>query len=144
MTNLKKKKKNLTPRIPNSCCSSQKASHLDISGTNRGIIDPLVSNNRKKFWIRKLKIFCQKWSVMVQNGPKWWKIIKIVKMVNNGQKRQQMVKIAKKIVKMVQNGPNGQEWSKMVKNSGPDLKQARPTGLSARRTKLGPRGPLDF
>ena len=44
---------------------------------------------------------------------------------------------------MVQNGP---EWSKlkMVKNGGPDLKRARPTGLSTRRT--GPparsRGPL--
>ena len=49
---------------------------------------------------------------------------------------------------MVQNGPNGRKWSKwskMVKNGGPDLKQAQRTGLSvwrAQRTKSrGPKGP---
>ena len=83
MTNLKKKKKNLTPRIPNSCCSSQKASHLDISGTNRGIIDPLVSKRQEKILNKKIKKELSKmvkigqngqngpkWSQMIQNGPK--------------------------------------------------------------------------
>ena len=39
---------------------------------------------------------------------------------------------------------NGQNWSEMVKNGGPDLKQARRTGLSARRARRtksrGPKG----
>ena len=46
---------NLTPRIPNSCCSptaaarpSQKASHGVITGTKRGIIDLLVSKRQEK------------------------------------------------------------------------------------------------
>ena len=34
---------------------SQKASSGDVSGTKRGIIDPLVSKRPEKFWIRKLK-----------------------------------------------------------------------------------------
>ena len=34
---------------------SQKASHGDISGTECGIIDPLVSKRPEKFWIRKFK-----------------------------------------------------------------------------------------
>ena len=44
-----------TPRVPNSCSSSssvrpsQKASSGDISGTERGIIYPLVSKRPKKF-----------------------------------------------------------------------------------------------
>ena len=39
-----------TNRIPNSCtaAASQKASHGDISGTKRGIIDPLVSKLQEK------------------------------------------------------------------------------------------------
>ena len=63
----------LTPRIPNSCafcsCSSQKASHGDISGTKRGIID------QKQFCIRKFKknLYGENGSKrcqMVPNGPK--------------------------------------------------------------------------
>ena len=58
---------------------------------------------------------------MVQNGPKW-----------------------SKMVQMVENGPNGQKWSKMVKNGRPDLKRAQHTGLSARRAQRtksrGPKG----
>ena len=52
------------------------------------------------------------------------------------------------MVQMVENGPNGRKWSKwskMVKNGGPDLKQAQRTGLSARRAQRtksrGPKGP---
>ena len=51
------------------------------------------------------------------------------------------------MVQMVENGPNGRKWSKwlkMVKNGGPDLKQAQRTGLSARRARRtksrGPKG----
>ena len=57
---------NLTPRIRKSCCSpataslSQKASHGNILGTKRGIIDPLVSKRPKKFWIKNKKRG-QKW-----------------------------------------------------------------------------------
>ena len=39
-------------RIPNSSsCTSQKASHPDISETKSGIIDPLVSKRPEKFRI---------------------------------------------------------------------------------------------
>ena len=58
---------------------------------------------------------------MVENGPKWSKWSKIVKMVNkNGGKIHSQ---------------NGLKMLEMVKNGGPDLKQARPTGLSARRAR---------
>ena len=57
---------------------------------------------------------------MVQDGPKWSKIVKNGK---NGPKWSKMVKIGLKWSKMV----------KMVKNGGPDLKRARRTGLSTRR-----------
>ena len=77
-------------RMPNSsyyCSSSQKPSHGDISGTKRGIIDPLVSKRPKKFWIKKRK----NRSKMVKNCRKWSKLVKMVKMVQNGPKWSQMV-----------------------------------------------------
>ena len=54
---------NPTTRIPNSssaaaaaAAASQKPSHVDISGTKSGIIDPLVSKRPgKKFWKKKNK-----------------------------------------------------------------------------------------
>ena len=93
---------------------------------------------------------------MVLNGPKWFKMYKMVKNGQNYQKWSKwpkMVKIAKngqnglKWSKMVLNGPKWSKWSKMVqmvKNGGPDLKRARRTGLSARRVRRtksrGPKG----
>ena len=49
---------NPTTRIPNSsccCCSSQKAPHPDISETESGIIDPLVSKRPEKIQQQKVK-----------------------------------------------------------------------------------------
>ena len=48
-----------TIRMPNSsyCCLSQKRSHGDISGTKRGIIDPLVSKRPEKILNKKLQDF---------------------------------------------------------------------------------------
>ena len=47
-----------TTRIPNSsfccCCTSQKPSHGDISGTESGIIDPLVSKRPEKSLLIKI------------------------------------------------------------------------------------------
>ena len=84
----------LTPRIPNSCCSSQKASHGNISGTKGGIIDPLVSKRPENF-LNKKKEKCQKWSKMVQNSQNGQNCLKWSKTVQNGGKWSNMVKIAK-------------------------------------------------
>ena len=66
--------------------TSQKASSGDISGTKRGIIDPLVSKRPKKFLIRKFEE-----EKNVKNGRKWSEMVKMVKMVQNGSKWFQMV-----------------------------------------------------
>ena len=58
---------------------SQKASSGNISGTKRGIIDPLVSKRPEK--ILNKKIQKKKMSKMVKNGQKWSKMVKMVKMV---------------------------------------------------------------
>ena len=62
---------------------------------------------------------------MVQNGPKWWKMIKMVKNDQNRQKWSKSPKMVKKWSKMAKNGQNrpksskmvqnGQKWSKIVK-----------------------------
>ena len=78
--------------------TSQKASSGDISGTKRGIKDPLVSKRPEKIKIRKLK---KKTSKMVKNGEKW---PKWSKMVQDGEKLSKWSKIVK----------NGQNWYKMV------------------------------
>ena len=84
---------------------------------------------------------------MVKNGqkwPKWPKIDKNVKMVQNDPKWSKIIQNGLKWSKMVKNGKNGLKWSKMVPNGGPDLKRARHTGLSARRAgrtkSRGPKG----
>ena len=41
--------------IPTPATTSQKVSSGDISGTKRGIIDPLASKRPEKFWIIKFK-----------------------------------------------------------------------------------------
>ena len=67
-----------------------------------------------------------------QNGLKSSKMIKIAKNCQNGLKSS----------RMVQNGKKWSKWSKILKNGALDLKQARRTGLSARKAwRTKSRGP---
>ena len=90
---------NQLPRISCSCCScccycpSQKASHGNISGTKRGIIDPHKWS--KCSYMVKMFIYGQ-------NVPKW---SKWTKMVKNGQKSQ-----ISSILQQQQKGQNCQKW----------------------------------
>ena len=65
-----------TPRIPNSSSYcyyyslSQKPSHGDISGTKRGIIDPLVSKRPEKILNKKIQKEKKKRRKNVRNGQK--------------------------------------------------------------------------
>ena len=59
---------------------SQKASSGDISGTKRGIIDPLVSKRPENILNKKIQNK-KKMLKMVKNGQKWSKMVKMVNMV---------------------------------------------------------------
>ena len=64
--------------IPAATASSQKAHFDDISGTKRGTIDPLVSKRPEKILNKKIQNSKKK---NVENGQKWSKMVKMVKMV---------------------------------------------------------------
>ena len=55
---------------------------------------------------------------MVLNGPKWFKMYKMVK---NGRNAQKLPKNGAKWSEMVQNGPKWSKMVQMIKNGGPDL-----------------------
>ena len=76
------------PAPPAAAPPLQKASGVDISGTKRGTVDPLLSKRPEKILNKKRKkkkngqkwSKWSKWSKMIQNGSKWSKI------VQNGKK----------------------------------------------------------
>ena len=66
---------------PIPAASSQKAHFDNISGTKRGTIDPLVSKRPEKILNKKIQNSKKKCQKFVENGQKWSKMVKMVKMV---------------------------------------------------------------
>ena len=84
---------------PSSAPPSRSGYPPSISGTKCGIIDPLVSKRPEKVLNKKIqssKEKCRKWSKMVKNGQNGQNGLKWSKMVPNGPKWFKMVQNCEK------------------------------------------------